>query len=279
MTNDNDLEQQLREHLRLAADSRPAEGALDKVLLTTARIRPRRSFGSSAERLIEAGFVRLGLRLTPAAMRTALALMLLVLVLAATLGVALLGGNRNQPLLVVPTATPSPSPSPVPSQVAAVTPPPPVLTGTFRSPLYHYTIGLASKWTAHPATISIDSGKGTDATVLDLITATGTDTQIQVAASTLGRESFASFLKTIQTAALTDPNTPPGCDGGDPSTWPSVPIGDQQGVWQQMCNYVVAYADVKGKAYQFAWANSTLNTGQHLSIADFKHVLESVVFP
>ena len=70
-----------------------------------------------------------------------------------------------------------------------------------------------------------------------------------------------------------------GCDGGDPSTWPAVTVGGRQGVWQQMCNYAVAYVDVVGDAYQFAWANDTLETSEHLSIVDFKTVLESVTFP
>ena len=71
---------------------------------------------------------------------------------------------------------------------------------------------------------------------------------------------------------------PFGCDGGDPSTWPPVAIGDLQGVWQQKCNAAVATVEHDGKAYQFAWENSTFDGDGHLSVADFKAVLETVKF-
>ena len=74
-------------------------------------------------------------------------------------------------------------------------------------------------------------------------------------------------------------SVPAGCDGGDPSTWQAVAVGDHHGVWQQKCDAAVAIVEGGGKAYQFAWENSTFTDSQHMSVADFRAVLETVVFP
>jgi hypothetical protein len=284
MTHDNDIGQLLREHLQQTADSRPADGALDEILVSTARIHPKRAFGSRLGMVLDAGLVPLGIRLSPAAAR-GLAFVLVALLLAAIAGTSLLGRKPDQPAVVVPTSPPTISPSPPlsptarPSLAVAVTPPPIQLASTFTSPLYHYTIGLGTGWTTRNATIPINSPKSTDATAFDELTARNTDTTIEIAGAPLGKESFLASLKDIQTAALHDPNTPSGCDGGDPSTWPAVTIGQHQGLWQQMCNYAVAYVDVGGRSYSFAWSNGTFDNSQHLSVSDFKVVLKSVVFP
>ncbi len=55
-------------------------------------------------------------------------------------------------------------------------------------------------------------------------------------------------------------------------------IGDLQGVWQQKCNAAVATVEHGGKAYQFAWENSTFEGSKHLSETNFKAVLASVKF-
>ena len=281
MNANDDLGRLLREHLNQMADNRPSEGALDAILATTAGIRPKRSVGQRLDRLIGAGLIRVGFLPSVRTARVALAVLLVALLMAAIIGSAMLGGGDAGPLGVIrPTfPTPSPTTSPAPSVVVAVTPAPIQLPKTFRSPIYHYTIGIAANWKVTPAKFLSDSPKATGDLGTDVITVTGTDTTIPVTASALGSQSFADWLKAIQVAAKQDINTPQGCDGGDPSTWPSVAIGNRQGVWQQMCNYAVAYVDIGGLAYQFPWENGTFDTSKHLSVADFKTVLESVTFP
>jgi hypothetical protein len=161
-----------------------------------------------------------------------------------------------------PIATPSPSLAVVPTPALIALP------KTFKSPLYRYTIGIGVNWQVKAAQHVDDE---------DPTSATGTDTTIPVVASALKAQSFADWLKDYHATVVK--NVPSGCDGGDPSTWPAVTIGTLQGVWEQKCNAAVAFVDVGGKAYQFPWENGTFDNSQHLSVADFKNVLESVTFP
>ncbi len=152
-----------------------------------------------------------------------------------------------------------------------------MLSRHFTSPIYGYTMGLAADWTVQPASILADDPASTEATGTDVVTVTGTDTTIETVVSDLGGETFEAWLQEYR-AAVT-PNVPPGCDGGDPSSWPSVTVGDRQGVWQQKCNAAVAIVEDGGKAYQFAWENSSFTDAAHLSATDFKTVLQTVTFP
>jgi len=281
MKTNDDLGRLLREHLNQMADNRPSEGALDGILATTAGIRPKRSVGQRLERLVGAGLIRLGFQSSVRTARVALAILLVALLLAAIVGTAMLGAGNTGPLGVIHPSSPTPSPTtpPAPSFAVAATPAPVQLAKTFRSPIYHYTIGIAANWKVTPAKLLSDNPKATGDLGTDVIAVTGTDTTIPVTASALGSQPFADWLKAIQVAAVNDINTPQGCDGGDPSTWPTVAIGNRQGVWQQMCNYAVAYVDIGGLAYQFPWANGTFDTSKHLSVADFRTVLGSVTFP
>jgi hypothetical protein len=184
--------------------------------------------------------------------------------LAPSLASAATSAGPSATTSAAPIATPSPSPAVAPTQLLIALP------KTFKSPLYRYTIGIGVNWQVKAAKHVDDE---------DLISATGTDTTIPVLVSALGSKSFTDWLKDYHKAVLNDPGVPPGCDGGDPSTWPAVTIGNQQGVWLQKCNAAVAFVDVGGKAYQFPWENGTFDNSQHLSLADFKTVLGTVTFP
>ena len=148
---------------------------------------------------------------------------------------------------------------------------------TFVSPIYGYTISLAADWTVQPASVPADDPASTEATGTDVVTVTGTDSTIETVVSDLGGQAFGAWLQDYR-AAVT-PNVPSGCDGGDPSSWPSVAVGDRQGVWQQKCNAAVAIVEDGGKAYQFAWENGTFTAASHMSEEDFKAVLGTVTFP
>ena len=171
-------------------------------------------------------------------------------------------------------------PSPMTSSPMTLAPsnrPSATFPATFASPVYGYTMGLAADWTVKPAALPADDPASTDVTGTDVVTVTGTDTTIQTVVSDLGGQAFEAWLTDYWTAMASA--VPQGCDGGDPSTWPAVTVGDRQGVWQQKCNAAVAIVEDGGKAYQFAWENSTFKDPQHLPDADFKAVLGTVRFP
>lgn len=150
------------------------------------------------------------------------------------------------------------------------------MTTTFTSPVYGYTIGLAADWTTTSATLLADDPTSTEETATDIISVTGTDTTVQTLAWNLSGESFDAWLADYRAAMSA--GVPQGCDGGDPTEWPAVPVGDLQGVWQQKCNAAVAIVEYAEKAYQFAWENSTFEATQHLSETDFKALLRTVIF-
>ena len=189
-------------------------------------------------------------------------------------------GSGSAPSVSLPTATSvpatTPATAPASATAAAATPFGP-LARTFASPIYGYTIKLAEGWTVHAATMLADDPKSTEVTGTDVVTVTGTDTTIQTVASDLGGEAFAAWLKDYRADVAA--NVPPGCDGGDPTTWPAVTVGDHQGVWEEKCNAAVAIVEDGGKAYQFAWENATFSLVQHLPETDFKAVLATVTFP
>jgi len=151
------------------------------------------------------------------------------------------------------------------------------LATSFKSRVYGYTIGLASGWTVNAATLLADDPTSTDVTATDVVTVTGTDTTIENLAWDLGGQPFDAWLRDYRAAMSS--GVPAGCDGGDPSKWPAVAVGDREGVWQQKCNAAVATVEYGGKAYQFAWENSTFADTRHLSESDFKTVLTTVTFP
>ena len=204
-----------------------------------------------------------------------------LLLCAAVLTLAACNASTSSTGTTAPTAAPSaavdtliPSSStavratPTSSPAGAVVQSSIELTKAFTSPLYRYSVAIGVNWQTAPAKKPGDE---------DVITATGTDTTIPIVVSPLGKQSYADWLKGYWAEVLK--SVPPGCDGGNPSTWPAVTIGTLQGVWEQLCNAGVAFVDVGNKAYQFPWATSTFDNSQHLSLADFKTVLQTVTFP
>ena len=188
-------------------------------------------------------------------------------------GAAVQSSAVASPSAAPPTRFKSPSPAASPTPTAS----PILLSKSFKSPIYGYTVGIANGWTAQPATLLADNPKSDDATATDVITVTGTDTTILDVAWNLNGKPFSTWLTGYWNGMRT--SVPPGCDGGAPSSWPAVTVGGHQGVWQQKCNAAVATIAHGGKAYQFAWENDTFSGDQHLSVEDFQTVLGTVTFP
>jgi hypothetical protein len=150
----------------------------------------------------------------------------------------------------------------------------PPLTGKFTSPLYGYTIGTRPDWNATPATrrwtsMVPDSGfmDGFDVTA---------DTSVGVMSQPLGSRTFDEFLAAFyqrQHETLAGS----GCDdGGEPSTWPTIAIGDQTGRLEDVCSFASdeALVAVDGRVYLFELGHS--NRGFPLTA--FKQLLTTVTF-
>jgi hypothetical protein len=142
----------------------------------------------------------------------------------------------------------------------------PPLTGTFTSPTFGYTIGTATGWAESQAS------DGTDQVAI-----TGTDSKVFASSEVLPKgTTFDAWLVGPHQAAL-DGN-PAGCDGGDPPTWPAVPVGPETGRLQMLCNLALAYVEAGGRVYTFGWGNDTFTTDSHLGLASWKELLKSVTF-
>ena len=150
----------------------------------------------------------------------------------------------------------------------------PELTGTFTSPTNGFSVGIASDWTPTRATQRWH-GLGNPSDAMDGIDITGTDSSFGVASQPLGRQTFDEYLAAYHTDSI--PNVPGGCDGGDPSTWPEVRIGDRVGRLQMLCNAADAFVESGGRVYILEWGNATFDASQHLSMEAWKELLTSVV--
>lgn len=151
----------------------------------------------------------------------------------------------------------------------------------YTSPLYGYSIRVDPSWTIKSATVppddpSVINGSGVP---YDEIKVSGTDTTIQVDASSLNGKTFADFLAAKHQEALDDSGLPENCRGSEVAKWPEVPIGDAIGRQMTLCNYAEFYVAADGKAYDFNWAQETFDTTQHLDMNDFKNLLRTVTFP
>lgn len=150
------------------------------------------------------------------------------------------------------------------------------LTSTFTSPLYHYRIRVDPSWTTDAATVRIGDSTSTDAKDVDTVKVTGTDTTIEISATSMNGLSYDAWAVRRHQDAI--PNVPPGCDGGDPSTWPTIPVGSAVGRLMQLCNAGEVSVAVGPDAYVFFWGNDTFNGTKHLDEAQFFRVLQSVEF-
>ena len=158
-----------------------------------------------------------------------------------------------------------------PASVGALPP----LDDTFTSRFYGYSIKRSADWTVTPATAHWQ-GVDNSPPATDEIVITGTDTTVTVASQALGAQSLNQFL--VPFHASTTANVPPGCDGGDPATWASTPIGSETGRWYELCNAAEAVVEVGGRVYVFTWSNSTFEVGDHLGIPSWLKLLETVTF-
>jgi len=150
----------------------------------------------------------------------------------------------------------------------------PELTGRFTSPTLGYSIGTAADWTTTPATTQTRTAA--NPYPVDQIRITGTDSVVSGWSEVLPKGgTFAAYLVAKHQDALA--GNPPGCDGGDPSTWPSIPIGSATGRLQMWCNAAVAFVEAGGRAYTFGWGSDTFQTDQHFSFEAWKELLTSVV--
>ena len=147
----------------------------------------------------------------------------------------------------------------------------PELTKRFTSPMFGYSVGVAPDWTTEPAT---QHWRGLSNDVLDGITITGTDSGFGGASQPLGSQTFDEFLAAYHTKNLA--SVPAGCDGGDPSKWPEIQIGDKTGRLQNLCNAADAFVEAGGRVYIFEWGSESFDTSRHLSLASWKELLTSV---
>lgn len=150
---------------------------------------------------------------------------------------------------------------------------------TFRSPVYGYSIVLPLGWTTVAATHVADDPKAPQGTVSDAIRVPGTDTTIGVEGLDLGRETFASWATKFHAQLLRDTSVPSGCDGGDPSTWRRLPIGNIDGYLLQRCNNALGIAPVGKRVYIFTWGNRTFVEGHHYPQSRFEPLLAGVTLP
>jgi hypothetical protein len=151
----------------------------------------------------------------------------------------------------------------------------PELTGTFTSPTYGYSVGTAPTWKPTPAEhpwVGVEN----ESAAMDGIDITGTDTSFGITSQALGQQSYAGFLDAFHANTLK--GVPAGCDGGDPSTWPSVQVGDQTGSLEQLCNAAEVLVHVGDRVYLFEWGNSTFEGDKHFSLASWEELLKSVTF-
>ena len=151
----------------------------------------------------------------------------------------------------------------------------PELTGTFTSPTYGYSVGTAPTWKATPAAkrwVGVDN----QSPAMDGIDITGTDTSFSAASQALGKQTYEEFLAAFHANTLK--GVPAGCDGGAPSDWPPIQVGDQTGGLEMLCNAAEALVHVGDRVYVFDWGNDTFSSAQHMNLASWRELLKSVKF-
>jgi len=151
----------------------------------------------------------------------------------------------------------------------------PRLTGAFTSPWYGYSIGTADGWEPVVATkhwVGWDDSWPN----VDRLTITGTDSLVDIGSQALKKgQTFDQWLAAYHADATA--NTPPGCDGGAPSTWGSVQVGGEAANLIVGCNWAAAVLTKGGRAYTFSLRHTSFDSSQHLQTADLLLLLRSVL--
>jgi hypothetical protein len=149
---------------------------------------------------------------------------------------------------------------------------------TFTSPVYGYSIRVDPRWTVEPALIAAGQPGATEDAGSDLIHVVDTDTTIAVTADELGGQTFEQWMGDVHQEVLGDPDVPVDCKNGEPDTWPTQPVGDQDGRLMTLCNFAQVFVHVGDRAYTFTWENDTFSETSHMDVSYFKELLRSVVF-
>jgi hypothetical protein len=148
----------------------------------------------------------------------------------------------------------------------------PPLTSTFTSPTYGYSVKTLPEWTTEAAPERwTGTGNGSG---LDGVSMAGTDTALTGASQPLGSRSFDDFVAAFHQTIQAD--VPSGCDGGDPSKWPELPVGDRVGHLEMLCNAAEVLVEDGGRVYLFEWGNATFDTERHFPFAAWKELLKSI---
>ena len=144
----------------------------------------------------------------------------------------------------------------------------PVLTGTFTSPAVGYSIGLAD---------GLDDPARRHRSAGDEITIDGTDTTVYASSKAL---PVGRHLRRIPPERLPR-RVRRGTGrvrGRDPSTWPTIAVGPEQGRLQMLCNAATVHVLVGGRVYDFGWGNANFIGADHLSLPSWEALLKAVTF-
>lgn len=151
----------------------------------------------------------------------------------------------------------------------------PRLTGTFTSPWYGFSIGTADGWETAVATkhwVDWDDSWPN----VDEIRITGTDTLVDIGSQALKKgQTFDQWLAAYHADAVA--NTPPGCGGGEPSTWKSTLVGLETARYTIGCNWATAVLPKDGRVYTFSLRHTSFDASQQLRVSDFLLLLRSVL--
>ena len=141
---------------------------------------------------------------------------------------------------------------------------------------YGYSLLRKGEWTLTPAS-SHWTGPDNSKPAVDELAITGTDTTMTIASQALPKgETLDQWL--VPFHANTTANVPAGCDGGEPPTWSTTPIGDQTGRYYELCNAAEAVVAVGGRVYVFGWANDTFDAASHFQLQSWLDLLKTVTF-
>ena len=132
------------------------------------------------------------------------------------------------------------------------------LTQSFTSSLMGFTMPMDPTWTATQAATPW-VGHDDSSPMVDDIAVTGTVSHLDGASQPIpAGMTFDQWLMPFH--AFTTAHVVAGCDGGDPSTWTEVPIGQATGRTYHACNADSAVVGYQGRAYVFDLSNSTSTT-------------------